>query len=219
LDRQVFTPVLKARITELCARLPYREAKEVLERFLGLALAESTLEAVTTAVGQRLREAEDAKVCRLFEHGRQPNGDPFLAQVLQRRLYVSIDAAKAHTNGSWHDIKVGACYLGVPPKPEVAGQDAGARQWDRAGETRYLAVQEEAEAFGRRLYTWALSLGCERAAELVVLGDGAESGALWALENSAPSLLGRRGDPGLLPCERARLGDRPQRLWGAEPSR
>ena len=174
LDRQVFTPVLKARITELCARLPYREAKEVLERFLGLALAESTLEAVTTAVGQRLREAEDAKVCRLFEHGRQPNGDPFLAQVLQRRLYVSIDAAKAHTNGSWHDIKVGACYLGVPPKPEVAGQDAGARQWDRAGETRYLAVQEEAEAFGRRLYTWALSLGCERAAELVVLGDGAE---------------------------------------------
>ena len=179
LDRQVFTPALKGRITELCARLPYREAKEVLERFSGLALAESTLEGVTTAVGQRLREAEDERVCRLFEHGRHPSADPFLARVLKQRLYLSIDAAKAHTDGNWHDIKVAACYRGVSEEPGLSGEGVASCQRDGAGETRYLAVQEEAEAFGRRLYTWALALGCERARELVVLGDGAEW--IWKL--------------------------------------
>ncbi len=177
LDRHVFTPALKARVTEVCARLPYREAKEVLERCLGLVLAESTLEAITTAVGARLREAEDGAVGALFQRGRVPKADPFLARVVGQRLYLSVDAAKAHTDGTWHDIKVGACYLGVLPqcRRALAGREAReAGGWDRAGATRYLAVQEEAEAFGRRLYTWALSLGCERAAELVVLGDGAE---------------------------------------------
>ena len=178
LDQGVFTPALKARITEACARLPYREAKEVLERWCALPLAESTLEAVTTAVGARLRATQDAAVSALFEHGRFPAADPFLTEAVGQRLYLSIDASKAHTDGAWHDIKVAACYRGLPPRA-AAGTEPQERPWDRGGEARYLAIQEEAEPFGRRLYTWAVSLGCERAQQLVVLGDGAEW--IWKL--------------------------------------
>lgn len=179
LDRHVFTPALKARITELCARLPYREAKEVLARYGGLDLAESTLEAVTMSVGARLRQTEEALRRQLFEQDRLPSGDPFLGRVVGQRLYLALDAAKAHTDGAWHDIKVAVCYRSGPLK--VLSADQARPPWavDTAGEKRYLAVQEEAEAFGQRLYSWVLRLGGERARELVVLGDGAEW--IWKL--------------------------------------
>jgi hypothetical protein len=179
LDRHVFTATLKARITELCARLPYREAKEVLDRYCGIGLTESTLEAVTINVGARLRQTETATMRQCFEEGRLPHGDPFLATVAGKRLYLSLDAAKAHTGGTWHDIKVAACYGSGPAKARPLTEGSEPLMLDTAGETRYLAVQEEAEAFGRRLYSWALRLGCERAGELVVLGDGAEW--IWKL--------------------------------------
>jgi hypothetical protein len=184
LDAHLFTPALKARITEVCARVPYGEAAVMFERYLGLALAPSTLEAVTTAVGARLRGAEDAATRALFANHRFPAADPFLATAADQRLYLSLDAAKAHTQGDWHDIKVGACYVGIPaaarrPRAAARPRQRGAPRGDQAGKARYLAVQEEAERFGQRLYTWAVSLGCERARELVVLGDGAEW--IWKL--------------------------------------
>ena len=171
LDAHLFTPALKARVTELCARLPYREAREVLARCCGLDLAESTLEAVTLQVGAALRRTEDTQVQALFERDRLPSAEPHLATLIGRRCYLSLDAAKAHTGGAWHDIKVAVCYRGEAGTAEGTG--------DRAGPPRYLATQETAEAFGRRLYTWALRQGWERAAEGVVLGDGAEW--IWVL--------------------------------------
>jgi hypothetical protein len=179
LDEQLWSPALKARITEVCARLPYGEAQELFARYFGISLAQSTLETVTTTVGARLRKSEDAATAALFAQGCFPKADPFLAEVVGQRLYLSPDAAKAHTAGSWHDIKVAACYCGVPPKPGQTDAREGPRHWERAGPVRYLAVQEEAEAFGRRVYTWAVSLGAERAREVVILGDGAEW--IWKL--------------------------------------
>jgi len=175
LDHGTLTPLLKARVTELCGRLVFREAGEVLERFTGLSLAVSMLEEVTEQVGARLRDVENERVRLLFGENVVPQADPLLAQVMRKRAYLCVDAAKAHTDGSWHDIKVAAFFPGVTP----GGREAQRRPWDQAGPTRYLAIQEEAEAFGKRLYTFALRLGCERAQELVFLGDGAEW--IWKL--------------------------------------
>lgn len=180
LDEHLFTPTLKAQVTELCARLPYREAKEVFARCCGLTLAESTLEAVTGQVGKALRRTEDAQVQALFEEGTLPSRTWSGLPRAGQRCYLSLDAAKAHTEGAWHDIKVAACYP-AEPRGELRGAP-GRRQGERrdqAGPSRYLAVQEEAEAFGRRVYTWAVSLGWEEAPEGVVLGDGAEW--IWRL--------------------------------------
>jgi hypothetical protein len=92
------------------------------------------------------------------------------------RLYIGIDAAKAHTGGAWHDVKCAALYPGaLPPTRAGAAQPpAAAPSWDRAGPKRYVARQEEAGAFGPRVYVAALQAGLAQAEEVVVLGDGAE---------------------------------------------
>jgi len=180
LDQDTLTPGLKACVAELCGRLVFREAGLVLERFTGQALAVSGLEAATAHVGKRLRVAENEQVRRLFEEQVLPPADPLLARVVDQRAYLCVDAAKAHTNGSWHDIKVATFFVGVPPGAgAIAKPGTPPRTWDTVGPARYLAIQEAAEPFGRRLYTFALRLGCERARELVFLGDGAEW--IWKL--------------------------------------
>ena len=175
LDQGTLTPLLKTRVADLCGRLVFREAGEVLERFTGLSLAVSMVEEVAGQVGARLRAAENEQVRRLFEEEVLPEADPFLRQVAEQRAYLCVDAAKAHTDGSWHDVKVATFFPGGPPR-------AAPGAWDTVGPARYLAIQEAAEAFGRRLYTFALRLGCERARELVFLGDGAEW--IWKLAAS-----------------------------------
>jgi hypothetical protein len=175
LNESVFTPQLKALVSEVCGREVYQEARETLERLGGVTLAVSSLEEIVGEVGGRLRAAEDARVQAHFEAGIWPPADPLLAQVVGRRAYLCVDAAKAHTDGGWHDIKVAAFFRGEPPAGEQADDCPG----DRVGEKRYLAVQEDADRFGKRLYTFAVQLGAERAKELVFLGDGAEW--IWKL--------------------------------------
>jgi hypothetical protein len=170
LDQGVLTPRVKSQVAELGARGVFQDTQEVLERLLGIPLAVSTLEDVVLEVGGRLRAAENERGRSLFEEERLPTADPLLAEVLGKRAYLSLDAAKAHIDGGWHDIKVAAFYVGIPP----GAKTAAGRPWDQVGSKRYLAIQEDADRFAKRVYTFALRLGCERASELVVLGDGAE---------------------------------------------
>jgi len=175
LSESVFTPHLKARVSEVCGREVYQEARETLARLAGVSLAVSSLEDIVGEVGGRLRAAEDARVQAHFAAGHWPEADPLLPEVVGRRAYLCVDAAKAHTDGSWHDIKVAAFFPGEVPTAKVAAQ----RPWDQVGSKRCLAIQEEADRFGQRVYTFALRLGAERAKELVFLGDGADW--IWKL--------------------------------------
>jgi hypothetical protein len=154
-----FSPGVKALVVEACGRLPYREAAHLLERAAGLKVEESSQQRIVGAVGERLRAEEAAAVEALFERYEpvEPQGRP-------ERLYVSMDAVKAHTGGEWHDIKAAVVYTAT------AGEDGS----DQAGERQYVAAQEPASAFGRRLYLAAARQGVEAAREVVTLGDGAE---------------------------------------------
>lgn len=173
LTERVFTPHLKSWVSEVCGREVFLEARETLARLAGVTLAVSSLEEIVEEVGGRLRAAEDARVKNLFDEGTWPPADPLLREAVGKRAYLCIDAAKAHTGGSWHDIKVAAFF------PAAVREATGERPWDGVGPKRYLAVQEEAENFGKRLYTFAVRLGAERAKEVVILGDGAEW--IWKL--------------------------------------
>lgn len=79
-----FTPGAKQRIAQLCARMPYREAAEEITSWTGRTLAESTLEAVTGAVGARLRAEEDARTEGWFEQGKIPPAAPLAPRVVER---------------------------------------------------------------------------------------------------------------------------------------
>lgn len=173
LNEHVFTPHLKAWVSEVCGREVFAEARETLARLAGVTLAISSLEEIVAEVGGRLRAAEDVRVKQLFDEDRWPQADPFLPAVAGQRAYLCLDAAKAHTEGSWHDIKVAAFFAAA------AREAKEGRPWDGVGPKRYLAIQEEAERFGKRVYTFAVRLGAERAKELIILGDGAEW--IWKL--------------------------------------
>lgn len=175
-----FTPRLKRRVAQLCARLTYREVSAVWSEWTGQVLAESTLEALTAEVGSRLRATEDAGTQAWFERGVVPPAAPLAPRVVGQRAYLSIDAAKAHVDGDWHDVKV-ATFSRAERRVERRPDGTTTLGGDTPRETQYLAKQEEAAAFGRRLYGWSLGLGAERA-ELIVLGDGAEW--IWKLVNT-----------------------------------
>lgn len=160
LNERLFSPGLKALVSECCARLTHREVEALLARVLGLELEESSQQEVVGEVGSRLRAAEGAQIEACFERleALPPAPAPRTGEApAPARLYVGIDAAKAHTGGSWHDVKCAVVYPG-----------------DRAGCKRYAARQEEAAAFGPRLYVQALAAGLDGAEEVVVLGDGAD---------------------------------------------
>jgi hypothetical protein len=167
LNERVFSPGVKALVAECCARLTHREVETLLSRVLGLKVEESSQQEVVGEVGERLRAAEAIQITACFDRLEPP------APVAEppERLYVAMDAAKAHTGGSWHDVKCGAIYAAIPP---AAAVDPGVAKVDRSGRKHYCARQEEAASFGRRVYVTALAAGLNQAKEVVVLGDGAE---------------------------------------------
>lgn len=159
LNERLWSPGVKALAAEVGARLPYREAAHLLERVLGYTLEESSLQEVVQEMGERLRAEDAALIERQFE-----GGEPEESSARPERLYISLDAGKAHTDGAWHDIKVGAVYAGR----------RGADGLDEATELRYEAIGEGSEAFGRRVYRRAVAAGLEHAKQVVALGDGAD---------------------------------------------
>jgi hypothetical protein len=159
LNGRVWSPGAKALVVEVCGRLTYAEGTELLQRVAGLSVEESSEQEIMQEVGARLRAEEASDIEAHFERE-----EPVVTDDRPERLYVSIDAAKAHTDGAWHDVKVGAVYAARK----------GATGIDEAAQQRYVAAEEHCEAFGRRLYLRALQSGLGHAGEMVVLGDGAE---------------------------------------------
>jgi len=161
LDERIWSPGVKALVAESCARLTYAEVSSLLARLLGLSVEESSQQDIVSDIGARLRAEELEVIEGYFERDEEieSEGRP-------SRLYVSADAAKAHTDGAWHDIKTGVVFEGKPP-PEGLGTD-------KMEKARYIAVQETSEEYGKRLYARAALSGVEHALEVVVIGDGAE---------------------------------------------
>lgn len=115
-----------------------------------------------------------------------------------RRLYVQMDGIMVRLRGEegkgsdvWREVKVGAVFVAeIGPRVsriaqlvgEVAkGQGQVVRQWvDRPqGLITYVAGRLPAASFGVRVYAEAMGRGLGRAAEVVVLGDGAHW--IWQL--------------------------------------
>lgn len=160
LDAQVWSPKLKALVAEVCAHLTYGVGVSLLERLGCARLEESSAEEIVCAVGTRLRQDEDRNSA-LYEGLPE---DVFPSQERKGRLYIGIDAAKAHIDGGWHDVKVATLYEGLP---DSVGRD-------HPDGVEYCAAQEGSDGFGKRTYAQARGRGLARFSECVVIGDGAE---------------------------------------------
>jgi hypothetical protein len=163
LTEKIWSPGVKALSAEMCARLTYSEVSSLLDRVLGFGIEESSQQEIVIGIGNRMRAEESARI-----KGCIDGEDVVAVRESPARLYVSMDAAKAHTGGAWHDIKTGVVFEGKRP------QEGSERKSDEMVNARYVAAQETSEEFGRRLYVRALLSGLERAKLVVVIGDGAE---------------------------------------------
>ena len=159
LSRLIWTPRVKALVSQVAARLPYGESVDLLAQLTGFEIEESGAERVVAEVGGRLR-AEEGELMSGYDCGEIT---PLVAQASDR-LYVGMDGTSAHIDGSWCEVKTGVVY----------DREVGSDGMDVCGDQRYVAAQEYAERFGERLYVTAAQGGVEWAEEVVVIGDGAE---------------------------------------------
>jgi hypothetical protein len=159
LTRLLWTPRVKGLVVDFAARLPYGEATELLGRVTPVRMEESTAERVVEEVGGRVRSAEAERIEAVLDRLEDVGGDE-----APDRLYVAMDGSHAHIDGSWHEVKTGTIFEAEPDELGL----------DRAGRQHYVSAQETAERFGERLFVAAAECGIGRAAEIVVIGDGAE---------------------------------------------
>ena len=158
LTRRQWTPGAKSLIANFCGRMPYNEAVELLALSTGLQVTGFNAEQIVAEVARQLRERE-AQAQAAVQAGAGP--DPSAAVP---RLYVGMDGTSAHIDAAWHEVKTGVIY---EARPDAEGID-------EPHNCHYLAAQEPAERFGERAYAAAAQRGVEQAAEVVVIGDGAE---------------------------------------------
>jgi hypothetical protein len=163
LDERVWSPGIKSLVSECCARLTYSEVSGLLSRVLGFDVEESSQQDIVADMGRRLRDAEEREIEACFDEDME-----VIVERSPGRLYICVDAAKAHTDGAWHDIKTGVVFEGERPV------DASKSSRDKMANTCYIAAQEGCDEFGKRIYTHAVLSGLRRAGEVVALGDGAE---------------------------------------------
>lgn len=159
-SKHMWTPRVKELVAALASTLPYEQTSLLLERTLGLSIEESCAEQIVAEVGRALRREDAGDIARAVDAGTAE-----ISICKPKRLYTAMDAAKAHTDGEWHDVKVAVIYEGVIPE---------GRSTDILRNPRYIAAQETSEDFGRRVYTKAVQRGYDNAVERVVIGDGAE---------------------------------------------
>ena len=159
LDRRLWTPRVKALVTQVATRLSFQEAVDFLQQTLGFKIEDSSADEIVTEVGGRLRAAQTALM-----HASARGELALEVPSARGRLYIGMDGTSAHIDAHWHEVKVGLTYRGEPGDDGI----------DVARELRYVAVQEASEDFGSRLYLLAAQAGVEQADETVVIGDGAE---------------------------------------------
>ena len=160
LNNRVWSPRVKAFVATVCADLPYKAAMHLVELATGLVIEESSGEEIVRDIGIRLRIEEEKAIIAAVDTGEEAITDASLD-----RLYIGIDAAKAHTDGAWHDIKTAVIY---------EGKRLDGAETDTVSNSRFIAAQEKSEDFGRRIYTKAMHAGYDKARECVVLADGGE---------------------------------------------
>jgi hypothetical protein len=158
LARDGHSPGVRRLASRFGGLMPFAQAAATLAEASGVRLSPSTLRAVSEAVGGRRDAALAEQAERAWAAGLPPAAGP--ARDL---LYVAMDGVLVlDTRGVGMEAKVGVV---VPVRRDAGGE--------RRLAPSYAAGFAPAEPFGRRLALEAHRRGLERAALVVVLGDGA----------------------------------------------
>jgi len=158
--RDSHSPGVRRAVGRLGALVPFAQAAATLAEVAAVEVAPTTVRAVSEAVGARREEEVSAATTAAWRDGLPPADGPAPA-----RLYLAMDGVRIlDTRGDGKEAKVGVV---------VAEHRAPTGELTRAP-SGYAAGFVSAADFGRRVALEAHRRGLEDAAEVVVLGDGAE---------------------------------------------
>jgi len=151
-------------LSYLGAFMPFEEAQTFLAKYCNIHVSHDTVNNTTVAIGQALREKQEAEVRRAWAECCLP---PCEVTTPPKRLYVSADGINhLLPSGEGKEIKVANVY------------ETEERQ-NKEGEIEIHAVDIEyvvatdPEDLARAVYLTAVKRGVESADQIVVLGDGA----------------------------------------------
>ena len=154
------------------ALLPFGKGRDLFEALTLVSLSDQTLDKATQAYGAAARQREE--VWQATAHDQEELLRRKREERKPLRLYGAIDATKVHTRGEeecpWRDLKVGVWFeaRGKPPKTPDG-------QWRiQAENIHYYADICPASEFGSLVWSTGVQHHAQLAAELVMLGDGAE---------------------------------------------
>lgn len=154
----------------------FARAQQMLQEFCGGTMDDELIRRTTHAEAKRVQTS------------RSTRGDAAAFAKAATPIEVLIDAGKVNTLDGWRDVKLGVILR------RKTGPSATPAQWDDRElpppEFRsVIAAIEEAESFGHRLRQETDRLRVTTAADVTVLGDGAEW--IWNLaEEHLPQAAG-----------------------------
>jgi hypothetical protein len=160
----------------------FAPATEILYETLRVDVPKEAVRRITEGIGQVAEAEQQAAITQA-----QAGHDPAPPEVAPAQLVVATDGVKVHTDGDWHEMKVGVvASLG----PGTWTDPDSGRVCQTLGPQSVCAGLEAAAVFWWRVYCEARrrGLGAATVALVVVLGDGADW--IW---HAAARFLALRG--------------------------
>jgi len=172
-----YSPGVRRMMAVVGSDSSFDRGREQLELLAGLEVSTKAVERQAEAIGADVAQREQAKVQRAVQLD--------LPQILGSNvpvLYIEIDGTQVHMVRSELQGRKGRVE-GQPPRTREVKLgciftqttlDQQGRPVRDESSTTYVGAIEEAQQFGRRLYTEAWERGWSRADQKVVLGDGSD---------------------------------------------
>jgi hypothetical protein len=177
MEKTDLSPGVRRMLALVGSEVPFDHGRQQIELLAGLEVTAKAVERTAEAIGADIAAGEKREIQRALQLHL-----PIVVGQAIPNLYVEMDGTgvpvvKAETEGRAGKVK------GEPAHTREAkiGSIFTQTTWDKEGyairdpdSTTYVSAIETAAEFGPRLYLEAWNRGWDRAANKVVIGDGAE---------------------------------------------
>jgi hypothetical protein len=163
---------LSPGLSRVACRLGIEEAfapaADILYETLRVDVPDEAVRRITEGIGQVAEAEQQAAMA-----DARAEEEPAPAEVGPTQLLVAVDGVHVHTDGDWHEMKVGVV---APLGPETWTDPDSGRVCQTPGAQSVCAGLEPAPVFWWRVYCEARrrGLGAATVALIVVMGDGAD---------------------------------------------
>jgi hypothetical protein len=160
IDGSKWSPGMKRVMSLVGSECPFERAGDLLSELAGIVVSDDSIQRIIQEVGPGIAARE-----------KQERGERQLAHLGKltgpQRLYMEVDGGRVPLRASWREVKLGCIFEGRP--------SASAELGDEKGVVRYFGgIYDELDEFINLWRQEAWAAGVRQAAQLIMLGDGAE---------------------------------------------